>query len=99
MARSDSRETVTDASVQQERGRRRESYPSDRIQQLDELDAQQRYEEETKDRGIGALHYIRSRTRSRTNEVVIGWEANDAENPYNWPDASLYAPEPPNPNI
>lgn len=65
-------------------GRRRSSSISDRITRLDELDAESRYEEETADRGIGALHHIRSRTRSRTNEVLINWEPNDPENPYNW---------------
>jgi len=69
-------------------GRRRESHFADGIQQLDVLDAQERYEEETKDRGIGALHHIRSRTRSRTHEMVIAWEHNDPENPYNWPTVS-----------
>ncbi|CAM1509146.1 Fc.00g028850.m01.CDS01 [Cosmosporella sp. VM-42] len=52
-----------------------------------ELDAQSRYEEETADRGLGALHNIRSRTRSRTNEVLINWAPNDPENPYNWPNS------------
>ncbi|OAQ80291.1 bicyclomycin resistance protein [Purpureocillium lilacinum] len=86
MARSDSSETMTDRSAsREERGRRRESHFADGIQQLDVLDAQERYEEETKDRGIGALHHIRSRTRSRTHEMVIAWEHNDPENPYNWP--------------
>ncbi|KND94032.1 Polyamine transporter 3 [Tolypocladium ophioglossoides CBS 100239] len=98
MVPGDSIETVTDASSQQEGGRRRASCLSDRIQQLDELDAQQRYEEETKDRGIDALHQIRSKTQSRTNQVVIAWEVNDPENPYNWPNASIYAPLPLNPN-
>ena len=48
------------------------------------LDAQVRYEEETADRGHGALHNIRSRTRSRTDEVLMSWELNDLENPVNW---------------
>lgn len=65
-------------------GRRRSSTLSDRITRLDVLDAESRYDEEEADRGIGALHNIRSRTRSRTNEVVINWAPNDPENPYNW---------------
>lgn len=48
------------------------------------MEAQSRYEEEAADRGIGALHNIRSRTRSRTNEVLVNWELDDPENPYNW---------------
>lgn len=57
---------------------------------MDAEDAAQRYaEEEADNRGLGALHHIRSRTRSRTDQVVIGWEPNDPENPYNWPSVSL----------
>lgn len=52
------------------------------------MESSSRYEEETADRGIGALHHIRSRTRSRTNENVVGWLHNDPENPYNWPNVS-----------
>ncbi|RSL80687.1 hypothetical protein CEP51_006405 [Fusarium floridanum] len=54
------------------------------INRLEEIEAQSRYEEEAADRGIGALHNIRSRTRSRTNEVLVNWELDDPENPYNW---------------
>ncbi|KAH6997195.1 major facilitator superfamily domain-containing protein [Ilyonectria destructans] len=82
MPSSESSDTMRDTSPY--RGRRRSSSISDRITRLDELDAESRYEEETVDRGIGALHNIRSRTRSRTNEVLINWEPNDPENPYNW---------------
>jgi hypothetical protein len=69
-------------------GRQRSSLQG-HLNQLDDIEAQSRYEEETADRGIGALHHIRSRTRSRTNETVIGWEHNDPENPYNWSNVSL----------
>ena len=56
---------------------------------MDEEDAAERYaEEEADNRGLGALHHIRSRTRSRTDQVVIGWEPNDPENPYNWSSVS-----------
>ncbi|KPM39328.1 hypothetical protein AK830_g7228 [Neonectria ditissima] len=82
MSRSESSDTMRDASPY--RGRRRSSSISDRITHLDELDAEARYGEEAADRGIGALHNIRSRTRSRTTEVLINWEPNDPENPYNW---------------
>ncbi|KAM5345730.1 hypothetical protein ACJ41O_011591 [Fusarium nematophilum] len=83
MPESESSETMRDPSPY--RGRRRSSSFSDRINHLDEIEAQSRYEEETADRGIGALHNIRSRTRSRTNEVLVNWDVDDPENPYNWP--------------
>ncbi|RFU30930.1 hypothetical protein B7463_g5429, partial [Scytalidium lignicola] len=57
---------------------------SDRIQALDEIDSQEQYDEEAGDRGIGALHHIRSRTRSHTNEILIGWKIDDPENPQKW---------------
>ncbi|KAF4982496.1 hypothetical protein FZEAL_1889 [Fusarium zealandicum] len=82
MPASESSETMREPSPY--RGRVRSSSFSDRINHLDEVEAQSRYEEETADRGIGALHNIRSRTRSRTNEVLINWELDDPENPYNW---------------
>ncbi|KAJ4269619.1 hypothetical protein NW762_001287 [Fusarium torreyae] len=82
MPASESSETMREPSPY--RGRRRSSSFSDEIQHLDELDAQVRYEEETADRGLGALHNIRSRTRSRTDEVLISWELDDPENPVNW---------------
>ncbi|KAJ4320454.1 hypothetical protein N0V84_005845 [Fusarium piperis] len=82
MPSSESSETMRDPSPY--RGRRRSSTFSDRINRLEEIEAQSRYEEETADRGIGALHNIRSRTRSRTNEVLVNWELDDPENPYNW---------------
>lgn len=56
----------------------------DEIETLEELD-----EQEEKDRGIGALHHIRSRTRSLTNEVLVTWEVDDPENPHNWPTVCL----------
>uniref|UniRef100_A0A0B7KHD1 Major facilitator superfamily (MFS) profile domain-containing protein n=1 Tax=Bionectria ochroleuca TaxID=29856 RepID=A0A0B7KHD1_BIOOC len=59
------------------------------INQLEDIESLSRFEEETADRGIGALHHIRSRTRSRTNETLIDWAYNDPENPYNWPMASV----------
>ena len=62
---------------------RRSSSSSCQIQHLD-VDAQSRYEEETADRGLGALHNIRSRTRSRTDETLISWEVDDPENPVKW---------------
>ncbi|KAF4126391.1 Fungal trichothecene efflux pump (TRI12) [Geosmithia morbida] len=45
------------------------------------------YEEEDVGRGMGALHHIRSRTRSRGHgdDNVIGWKYKDADDPYNWP--------------
>ncbi|VUC22781.1 unnamed protein product [Clonostachys rosea] len=58
------------------------------INQLEDIESLSRFEEENADRGIGALHHIRSRTRSRTNETLIDWAYNDPENPYNWPMAS-----------
>ncbi|KAJ4190625.1 hypothetical protein NW767_011245 [Fusarium falciforme] len=82
MPSSESGETMRDPSPY--RGRRRSSTFSDRINRLEEIEAQSRYEEEAADRGIGALHNIRSRTRSRTNEVLVNWELDDPENPYNW---------------
>ncbi|RSM03239.1 hypothetical protein CDV31_010583 [Fusarium ambrosium] len=82
MPSSESSETMRDPSPY--RGRRRSSTFSDRINRLEEIEAQSRYEEEAADRGIGALHNIRSRTRSRTNEVLVNWELDDPENPYNW---------------
>ncbi|KAF4460933.1 Polyamine transporter 3 [Fusarium albosuccineum] len=88
MPASESSETMRDPSPYPHMspgGRRRSSSFSDRINHLDEIEAQSRYEEETADRGIGALHHIRSRTRSRTNEVLVNWELDDPENPYNWP--------------
>ncbi|KAL6363841.1 hypothetical protein LRP88_03266 [Fusarium phalaenopsidis] len=72
MPSSESGETMRDPS------------PYHRINRLEEIEAQSRYEEEAADRGIGALHNIRSRTRSRTNEVLVNWELDDPENPYNW---------------
>ncbi|RSL64538.1 hypothetical protein CEP54_004644 [Fusarium duplospermum] len=72
MPSSESSETMRDPS------------PYHRINRLEEIEAQSRYEEEAADRGIGALHNIRSRTRSRTNEVLVNWELDDPENPYNW---------------
>lgn len=66
-------------------GRRRSSYGQDQIHQLEEIETGSHYDEEgVTDRGMGALHHIRSRTRSRTNEVVFRWAPNDPENPYNW---------------
>ncbi|PHH63279.1 hypothetical protein CDD81_6136 [Ophiocordyceps australis] len=53
---------------------------------LEGLDAQQDLDE-TLDRGLGALHHIRSKTRSAVDEQVISWERDDAENPYNWPSS------------
>ncbi|RTE78567.1 hypothetical protein BHE90_006954 [Fusarium euwallaceae] len=82
MPSSESSETMRDPSPY--RGRRRSSTFSDRINRLEEIEAQSRYEEEAAYRGIGALHNIRSRTRSRTNEVLVNWELDDPENPYNW---------------
>lgn len=74
-------------------GRQRRSTSfSDQIYHLDELDAQSRYEEETADRGIGALHNIRSRTRSRTDETLISWEVDDPENPVDWSNVWLFQP-------
>ncbi|WAO89204.1 MFS domain-containing protein [Fusarium falciforme] len=87
MPSSESGETMRDPSpypYAQPGGRRRSSTFSDRINRLEEIEAQSRYEEEAADRGIGALHNIRSRTRSRTNEVLVNWELDDPENPYNW---------------
>ncbi|KAF7553801.1 hypothetical protein G7046_g7002 [Stylonectria norvegica] len=83
MTGSESSDTMREASPYRGR-RRRSSSISERITRLDEEDAESRYEEETADRGIGALHNIRSRTRSRTNEVLISWAPNDPDNPYNW---------------
>lgn len=55
------------------------------MRQIDVQDAEAEYAHTAEgDRGLGALHHIRSRTRSRTHEVVIGWEENDPENPNNW---------------
>ncbi|SCO88538.1 related to fluconazole resistance protein (FLU1) [Fusarium oxysporum] len=84
MAASESSETTREPSPY--RGRRRSSSFSDHIHHLDEIQAQSRYEEEAADRGLGALHNIRSRTRSRTNEVLVTWEVDDPENPVNWSD-------------
>ncbi|VZH88605.1 unnamed protein product [Fusarium fujikuroi] len=84
MAASESSETTREPSPY--RGRRRSSSFSDHIHHLDEIEAQSRYEEEAADRGLGALHNIRSRTRSRTNEVLVTWEVDDPENPVNWSD-------------
>ncbi|KAK0389946.1 hypothetical protein NLU13_3519 [Sarocladium strictum] len=69
-------------------GRRRSSHAHDQIHALEEIETGSQFDEEqgVTDRGIGALHHIRSRTRSRTNEVVIRWAPNDPENPYNWPN-------------
>ncbi len=71
--------------------RRRSSSLIRQIHNLDEQDAEEAYEEqdEADNRGLGALHHIRSRTRSRPDQIVIGWEPDDPENPYNWTDASL----------
>ncbi|KJZ80216.1 hypothetical protein HIM_00066 [Hirsutella minnesotensis 3608] len=84
MAPSESSETITDVSTQQECTRREDGSIFGRIHSLDEMDATQRYDEEAGDRGLGALHSIRSRSRSQTGQVVISWEVNDPENPYNW---------------
>ncbi|PNY24157.1 Polyamine transporter 3 [Tolypocladium capitatum] len=93
MARSDSSETVTDVSGREPGclgtivmaacpgGRKGESCLSDRIQQLDEPDAQQRPRTAvsvpftTSGPGLGV----------ETNQVVVGWQVNDPENPYHWP--------------
>jgi hypothetical protein len=61
-----------------------------RIQELDEMDTLERREEETGGSDVSALHHIRSRTRSHTNEILIDWEIGDPENPYNWTKVSLY---------
>ncbi|KAG5949816.1 hypothetical protein E4U53_005744 [Claviceps sorghi] len=44
------------------------------------------YAPETRDNGDGnpSLSRIGSRTRSRTDHTLIGWQADDPENPYNW---------------
>lgn len=71
-------------------GRQQSSSWQDHIAPLEGVEeTQSHFEEETADRGIGALHHIRSRTRSRTNENVIGWLPNDPENPYNWSNVSI----------
>ncbi|KFA78941.1 hypothetical protein S40288_00613 [Stachybotrys chartarum IBT 40288] len=54
------------------------------IHQWEDQEAQDRYDEEMADRGLGALHGIRSRTRSQTSQTVIQWKADDLENPHNW---------------
>ncbi|CAG9944212.1 unnamed protein product [Clonostachys rosea f. rosea IK726] len=71
------------------RGRTSSNSVQAQINQLEDIESLSRFEEETADRGIGALHHIRSRTRSRTNETLIDWAYNDPENPYNWPMASV----------
>ncbi|CEI70112.1 unnamed protein product [Fusarium venenatum] len=83
MPASESSETMREPSPCRGRQRRSTSF-SDQIHHLDEIDAQSRYEEETADRGLGALHNIRSRTRSRTDETLISWEVDDPENPVHW---------------
>jgi hypothetical protein len=83
MPASESSETVREPSPCRGRRRRSTSF-SDRMHHLDEIDAQSRYEEETAERGLGALHNIRSRTQSRTDETLISWEVDDQENPVNW---------------
>ncbi|KAM0235437.1 hypothetical protein ACHAPO_005724 [Fusarium lateritium] len=60
------------------------SESSETVREPSPCHAQSRYEEETEDRGLGALHNIRSRTRSRTDETLISWEVDDPENPVNW---------------
>ncbi|KAH8175414.1 major facilitator superfamily protein [Sarocladium implicatum] len=67
------------------RGRRRSSHLTEAMSPVDETAST--YDEDepgVAGRGMGALHHIRSRTRSRTNEVVIRWQPDDPENPYNW---------------
>jgi multidrug resistance protein len=52
--------------------------------ELEVIQTQPCQEDEAANRGMGALHDIRSRTKSRTDHTVIGWEVDDPENPYNW---------------
>ncbi|KAG9257688.1 major facilitator superfamily domain-containing protein [Emericellopsis atlantica] len=65
-------------------GRQRSVAAEDQIDRVDTIDAMSICDDENGDKGLGALHSIRSRTRSRTNETVIGWTYNDPDNPQNW---------------
>lgn len=72
-------------------GRSRSKSLQESICPPEDIDVQLPDEEETEEtagRGIGALHHIRSRTRSRTDETVIRWAYNDPENPFNWSNVS-----------
>lgn len=72
---------------------RRSRSLSGRIREIDEQDAEMHIADDVDaERGLGALHHIRSRTRSRTDQVVIGWEEDDAENPHNWSTVSNTTP-------
>src|ERR1700733_11154242 len=70
-------------------GRKKEDHVLGRTQELDDTGAQERYEEEGGPRGIGALHQIRSCTRSGSNEIILGWGIDDPENPYSWSKVSF----------
>lgn len=73
----------TSSSFEQER---RATAASNRVQGLDQIETHDEiHDEENNNRGIGALHGIRSKTRTVTHEVLITWDIDDPENPYNWP--------------
>ncbi|KAK3196563.1 hypothetical protein K4F52_000445 [Lecanicillium sp. MT-2017a] len=82
--------TARNPSPERGRDRHRSSSLTRQIHNIDDQDAEEAYaeQEEADNRGLGALHHIRSRTRSRPDQIVIGWEPDDAKNPYNWSDAS-----------
>ncbi|KAK5997266.1 Polyamine transporter 3 [Cladobotryum mycophilum] len=88
MAASDSSATMTDGpSSPTHNSSRRSSSISimERMRRVEGIDATERDEEENASHGLHMLSEIRSRTQSRPDQIVIGWEPNDPENPYNWP--------------
>lgn len=69
----------------------RDGYPMDRIQTMNERDAEEQYIQEALSYGDGMmLSQMRTRTRSHVDQIIINWEVDDPENPFNWPTVLLH---------